>query len=105
MNREDWTKDITEAARRSFSDLLAQHGNESFYAFALYTGMARRSAIALNPPERLVDFLAWKGRRSDVLPCCPKVYLPWKTAVDIHCGQAQARCWSGGPCRRSPDDA
>lgn len=36
----DWpalTNDITAAARQSFSTLLAQHGDEAFYAFALYT--------------------------------------------------------------------
>lgn len=36
----DWpalTNDIASAARQSFSDLLAQHGGETFYAFALYT--------------------------------------------------------------------
>ena len=40
MNPHDLTRDIREAARRSFSDLLAQHGNEHFYAFALYTTSA-----------------------------------------------------------------
>lgn len=36
----DWaelTKAIAAAARQSFSDLLARHGDETFYAFALYT--------------------------------------------------------------------
>lgn len=36
----DWTRlkdDIAAAARQSFSELLARHGNETFYAFALYT--------------------------------------------------------------------
>lgn len=36
----DWTaltNDIAAAARQSFSDLLARHGGETFYAFALYT--------------------------------------------------------------------
>lgn len=37
MNREDLTTDITQAARRSFSELLARHGDEHFYAFVLYT--------------------------------------------------------------------
>lgn len=36
----DWpalTHDIAAAARQSFGDLLARHGDETFYAFALYT--------------------------------------------------------------------
>lgn len=36
----DWTaltQDIAAAARQSFSDLFARHGDETFYAFALYT--------------------------------------------------------------------
>lgn len=37
LNREALTKDIAAAARASFSALLAQHGDETFYAFALYT--------------------------------------------------------------------
>jgi len=40
MNLHALTRDIREAARRSFSDLLAQHGNEHFHAFALYTTSA-----------------------------------------------------------------
>jgi len=40
MSLHDLTRDIREAARRSFSDLLAQHGDEHFYAFALYTTSA-----------------------------------------------------------------
>jgi hypothetical protein len=31
------THDIAAAARQSFSDLLARHGDEAFYAFVLYT--------------------------------------------------------------------
>ena len=36
----DWpalTHDIAAAARQSFGDLLARHGDEAFYAFVLYT--------------------------------------------------------------------
>jgi len=37
MNWEEFTKDVVAAARQSFSELLAQHGDETFYAFVLYT--------------------------------------------------------------------
>lgn len=37
MNREALAQDILAAARTAFSTLLAQHDNETFYAFALYT--------------------------------------------------------------------
>lgn len=37
MHREELARDIAEAARRSFSALLSRHGDETFYAFALYT--------------------------------------------------------------------
>ena len=37
LNKEELTKDIAAAARSSFAELLAQHGDEAFYAFALYT--------------------------------------------------------------------
>lgn len=37
MNWGELAKDIAAAARSSFSELLAQHRDETFYAFALYT--------------------------------------------------------------------
>ena len=59
MNREDLTRDITEAARRSFSDLLAQHGNETFYVFALYTDEDCYTVVpAANSLERHRETLA-----------------------------------------------
>jgi hypothetical protein len=35
MNWQKFTTDIAAAARQSFSELLARHGDETFYAFAL----------------------------------------------------------------------
>lgn len=37
MNWEELTTDIAAAACAAFTELLAQHGHETFYAFALYT--------------------------------------------------------------------
>lgn len=37
MDWKELTKDIVTAARTSFSELLARHGDETFYAFVLYT--------------------------------------------------------------------
>ena len=59
MNREDLTRDITEAAQRSFSDLLARHGDETFYAFALYTDEDCYTVVpAANSLERHRETLA-----------------------------------------------
>jgi hypothetical protein len=37
IDRERLTRDIGAAARQSFTELLARHGHEAFYAFVLYT--------------------------------------------------------------------
>ena len=37
MNYQDLTIEITNAARLTFADLQAQHPDETFYTFILYT--------------------------------------------------------------------
>ncbi|BEP96956.1 hypothetical protein GmRootA79_53410 (plasmid) [Acidovorax sp. A79] len=76
MNREDLTRDITEAARRSFSALLAQHGNESFYAFALYTDEDCYTVVpAANSLERHREKLAEMDDDDD-----QAAYYQWASA-------------------------
>jgi hypothetical protein len=54
INWQRLTGEIARAARLSFSALLAQHGHEAFYAFALYTDEDCWTVVpAANSLERL----------------------------------------------------
>lgn len=63
MNWEELTTDIAEAARSSFTELLAQHGHEAFYAFALYTdGDCYTVVPAANSSEQYRAKIARTGK-------------------------------------------
>lgn len=77
MNRDGLTRDIREAARASFSALLAQHGDEHFYAFALYTDEDCYTVVpAANSLERHQAAMA---RKEDVDPGTIACYK-WSSA-------------------------